>query len=376
MIAPYFVSRKHQYKNVLSQKLLIVFVGAVLMGAACSPVLESPAGEVGAIENINGDEQASQLGNVKDQDVCSRPYSKSSIWNVPIDWSVARIHPDSGKMMDAFWNGTRWIGSDPSQYAPNIYFVDGTTPLVPVKLSKNRFRDAFNDMEIQYGEPASTIWMPVPPGAQPAPGTDGQLVVVNRDTGEEWGINKGEIDLLGNWLADGAYRYHIRNSGVPPLGFGQRGAGIGNYSGIIRRCEVERGSIEHAVTLAYDYPCAPDVCRVNGWPEVIPPFTKTDGRGLSNGDIPEGARIVIHPEISKEEIIKACSGVKGCIVWVVAMQKFGGFIVDNSGHPKTYPEGSATANWDEKIWSSDMLRNIPPEWYDVIDWNFPSTIVQ
>jgi hypothetical protein len=306
---------------------------------------------------------------------CNLPYTETSIWNVPIDWSVAKIHPDTKKMMDQFWSGTSWVGSDPSQFAPNIYFVDSTTPLVPVKLRKNRFRDALNDIEIKYGEPASTVWMPIPMGAIPAPGTDGQLVVINRDTGEEWGINKGEKDLFGNWLVSGAYRYHIQNSGIPPVGFGQRGAGIGNFSGIVRRCEVDSGSIEHAVTLAYDYPCAPDVCRASGLPEFIPPFTKTDGRGLSMYDVPEGARIFIHPEITAEEITNACSGVKGCIIWVTAMQKFGGFVVDNSDHPKTGTEGNATANWDPKIWSKDMLRDIPPEWYDIIDWNYPISTV-
>lgn len=302
---------------------------------------------------------------------CSRPYAESSIWNVPIDWSMARIHPDSKKMLDAFWDESRWIGSDPAQYAPNIYFVDETTPLVAVKLRKNRFRDAFNDTAIQYGELSASILMPIPLGAQPAPGTDGQLVIVNTDSGEEWGINKGVINMFGKWVADGAYRYHIQNSGIPPHGFGQRGAGIGQFAGIVRACEVDRGYIEHAVTLAYNSPCAPDVCRANGWPEVIPPFTKTDGEGNSKYDIPEGARIVIRPDISPERIATACFGIKGCIVWVVAMQKFGGFIVDNSGHPKTYPEGNATANWDPNIWTSDMLLNIPPEWYDVIDWNYP-----
>lgn len=304
---------------------------------------------------------------------CVRPYVDSSIWNIPIDWSIAQIHLDSKEMMDAFFNDSNWIGSDSSQYAPNIYFVDNKTPLVSVKLRKNRFRDAFSDIKILYGEPASTVLMPIPKLAQPAPGSDGQLVIVNQDTGEEWGMIKSAKDFDGNWIADGAYRYSIQSSGIPPVGFGQRGAGISQLAGIIRPCEIERGFIDHAVTLAYDFPCAPDICQENGWPAVIPPFSKTDGDGKMQYDIPEGARIVIRPEISLDEIDKACLGKKGCIVWVRAMQNYGGFIVDKSDHPKTYPEGNATAHWDPNIWSSQMLRNIPPEWYDVLDWNMPFT---
>jgi hypothetical protein len=215
--------------------------------------------------------------------------------------------------------------------------------------------------------------MPLPAEALPAVGTDGQLVVINVDTGEEWGLNKGYVDGLGNWFAGGVYRYSVENSGIPPEGFGQRGAGIGQLAGIIRRCEVERGRIDHAVTLAYDFPCRAEVCERNGWPAAVPPFRKTDGRGQSQYDIPEGARLAIRPEISHEEIIEACDEVKGCVVWALNMQEYGGFIVDNSGHPKTYAEGNPTANWDRSVWNKHMLRDIPTDWYVVIDWNFPST---
>lgn len=307
---------------------------------------------------------------------CERPYADSSIWNVPLDWSIAKIHPMSDLMMRAFFDSEDWIGADTSKYTPNVYWVSDRTPLVPVKLLKNRFRDAIDDGNLQYGEPAGIVWMPLPVDARPAEGTDGQLVVINVDSGEEWGLNKGFFDSQGNWFAEGVYRYHIQNSGIPPEGFGQRGAGISQLAGIVRRCEVERGRIDHAVTLAYDFPCAPEMCQQINWPASIPPFRKTDGKGVSPYDIPEGARLAIRPEISKEEILKACSGIKGCVVWVLNMQEYGGFVVDNSDHPKTYAEGAPTGRWDPSLWTEDMLRNIPENWFVVIDWNYPSTKVQ
>lgn len=289
-----------------------------------------------------------------------------------MDWSTAQIHPMSDLMIDAFFEGKGWIGTDTSQFTPNVYWASKDTPLVPVQLRKNRFRDAINDQIIQYGEPAGTVWMPLPAQALPAVGTDGQLVVINIDTGEEWGLNEGYVDSSGKWFASGVYRYSIKNSGIPPEGFGQRGAGIGQLAGIVRRCEVDRGYIDHAVTIAYDYPCAPEVCQQNGWPAAIPPFRKTDGKGVSQYDIPEGTRIAIRPDISRNQIVKACSGIRGCVIWAVAMQEYGGFVVDNSDHPKTYAEGNPTAGWDPSVWTKDMLRNIPVDWYAVIDWNYPS----
>ena len=307
---------------------------------------------------------------------CERPYQDSSIWNTPIDWSIAEIHPMNDLMMDAFFKDSNWIGTDTSQYTPNIYLVSNNTPLVPVKLKEYRFRDAIKDTAIQYGEPAGIVRMPLPSDARPAAGTDAQLVVINIDTGEEWGLNNGSRDGYGNWIAGGVYRYSIQNSGIPPEGFGQRGAGIGQLAGIVRQCEVDRGKIAHAVTIAYDFPCTAEVCEHNGWPASIPPFRKTDGKGTSPYDIPEGARIAIRPEISRRNIEKACLEIRGCIVWALNMQQYGGFIVDNSGHPKTYAEGNATANWDPSLWTDDMLRHIPPDWYVVIDWSSPSTKVQ
>src|SRR6266498_506290 len=147
---------------------------------------------------------------------CERPYQNSSIWNVPIDWSVAKVHPMSDLMMAAFFENSDWIGTDTSQYTPNMYWVTNSTPLVPVQLKQNRFRDAVDDIQVQYGQPAGVVRMPLPSEARPALGTDGQLVVINVDTGEEWGLNEGYRDSEGHWFAGGVYRYSIQNSGIPP----------------------------------------------------------------------------------------------------------------------------------------------------------------
>ncbi len=359
---------KFAKSSLLYLGLLLIILLLVLAYVSTLPA------EISAATAIAGSTPQNQAVVPDSKDAsCFRPYTDDSIWNTPIDWSKARIHPQNDVMLAAFFKDTSWIGSDPTQFAPNVYFATNQTPLVAVRLRQNRYRDASNDVNIQYGLPGGVIMMPIPAGAVPAPGTDGQMVVVNLDTGEEWGINKGEIDSSGQWVVGGAYRYNIANSGLPPDGFGQRGGGIGQLAGIVRRCEVERGSIDHAVTLAYDFPCTPETCALNGWPSSAPPFTTTDGRGTDTYDIPEGARIAIRPEITMDQIHGVCHGIKGCEAWARAMQEYGGFIVDDAGHPKTYAEGDATAHWDPKLWTPDMLHDIPSNWYVVIDWNFPST---
>src|SRR5215216_4029279 len=61
---------------------------------------------------------------------CKRPYPDSSIWNVPLDWSIAKIHLMNDLMMKAFFKSRDWIGADTSQYTPNVYWVSNGTPLV------------------------------------------------------------------------------------------------------------------------------------------------------------------------------------------------------------------------------------------------------
>jgi hypothetical protein len=129
------------------------------------------------------------LNPQSDEMGCKRPYGDESIWNVPIDWSIARIRPNSASMIAAFFKDNHWIGSEASKYTSPIYFATNETPLVTVQLNNGRsYRDAFDDRNIKFGVQGGTVQVPIPVLAQPAPGSDSQLAVINLDSGEEWGI--------------------------------------------------------------------------------------------------------------------------------------------------------------------------------------------
>ena len=68
-------------------------------------------------------------------------------------------------------------------------------------------------------------------------------------------------------------------SGVPPIGFNSRGAGVPYLAGLVRPAEVRRGRIEHALAFG---------CREPGSLFVVP-ATKSDGAGAFPA-LPEGAR--------------------------------------------------------------------------------------
>ena len=179
--------------NMNFQKVLW-FTACILLIVSCVPNNTStfpPANQTIVIQPTVVQPEFSTLppgqGNY-----CDRPYSKTSLWNVPLDWKKAKYHPNSDDMIAAFFKNNSWVGSDSSQYAPNVYFVTNETPLVSVVLWPDRsFRDATDDITIQVGEQGAIVWLPLPQDATPAPGTDGELAVINLDNGQEWGIING-----------------------------------------------------------------------------------------------------------------------------------------------------------------------------------------
>src|ERR1044072_1660827 len=189
------MNKKRLYYMLTAAVALIVFFITVRI----SQLMQKNMNQNVPTTSITGQVQSPVA--TADEALCKRPYQDSSIWNIPIDWSIAKIHPMNDLMMSAFFKDSHCIGTDTSQYTPNVYLVSHNPPLVQVKLKENRFRDAIKDTAIRYGEPAGIVRMPLPPDARPAVGTDGQLVVINLDTDEEWGLNNGNRDNQGNWFA-------------------------------------------------------------------------------------------------------------------------------------------------------------------------------
>jgi hypothetical protein len=264
---------------------------------------------------------------------CSRPYSADSPWNTPIG-SHPRYGADSRAHVAAL---DRTLTSDPTQYTYPVYEVGAGTPRVPVTVAGtwSNVVDGGRQLEIARN---TTVQLPVPRDAMPAAGSDAQLVILDRTTGDEWGAWQFRRD--GDALrAQNAYHYNVRWSGVPPrasdgTAFGSRGAGIPYLAGLVRPCEIARGRIAHALAFAYDGPSAAHVY----------PATKSDGRRAGTGALPEGSRLQLDPQLGAARIRSwGCRGV--CLVVARALQRYGMYIVDNSGRPKLIFEYSGTAHW-------------------------------
>lgn len=265
-----------------------------------------------------------------------RPYSDRSPWNTPIGRSPD-VHPSSAAGVAAI--DSRVITSDPSQYTYPVYFVSGRSPLRSVRLD-GVFSDVrgrgLMDTSLRFLTSGPTARVPLRDGFRAAAGSDSQLVLLNPRSGDEWGFWQLTRSGSSGWSATNGYHYNVYWDGVPPRSggqaFGSRGAGVPYLAGLIRPFEIRRGRIKHALALAFSSPSS----------EHVYPATKSDGASSDPRSLPEGARLQLSPGLSRGELRARGCG-RAALIIAKAMQRYGMYVVDNSGSTKVMLEASATA---------------------------------
>jgi hypothetical protein len=277
---------------------------------------------------------------------CPRPYSGRSPWNTPIQ-AGASYDPSSGARLRRIDSE---LTSDPTQYTYPVYRVSRGTPRARVTI-RGVFSDVFAGGRRMRVRQHVTVSIPVPSGATGAAGSDAQIVILNRATGDEWGAWQ-LTRSGGGYSAENGYHYNTRWTGVPPRSdngssFGSRGAGVPYLAGLVRPCEVARGRINHALAFAYDSPS----------PRHVYPATKSDGSGRGPSALPEGTRLQLDPSLSAARIRSwGCRGV--CATAARALQRYGMYVIDGSGRPKLIFEYEGTAHWGDTV-TAQTVSPIP-----------------
>ncbi len=299
---------------------------------------------------------AAQAG-VGEAPECTRPYSDASPWNTPIPAGAGYL-PNSAARVNAIGGN---LSSDPTQYTYPVYYATASTPKRPVTLSGwfSRTRpDGTTFTNIQK----TTVQVPVPAGAAPASGSDAQVIIIDRASGREWGFYNFGAAGPGAYRAQNGYRYSVGLNGAPATnangnGFVARGAGVPYLAGLVRPCEVRRGSIEHALAFAYDAPGA----------GFVYPAGKSDGGGAGLSALPEGTRLQLDPGLSDAQIRAwGCTGP--CLTIAHALQRYGMYVVDNSGSSKVMMEFQGTARWARLV-SRSTAAPIPLSAFKVLAAN-------
>jgi hypothetical protein len=283
---------------------------------------------------------------------CPRPYADDSPWNRPV--GRARGRP-AGL--------TQRLSSDPSTYTFPVYEVTNRTPLRTVRFDGWYSRVTAGGRRLVNvradGRSEGVARVPVPAHAQAAAGSDAQVIVVNRDTGEEWDMSQFRRAPDGTYDVSNVGRYVTSWSAVPPVDDNRqpyflRGAKIPYLAGLVRPCEIARGRIDHALAFAY-----PDVS--SRW---VYPATHSDGDGEG---LPMGTRLQLDPSISAQTIKRRWGCTGPCFTIARALQRYGMYLIDGSGRSKLMMEYDATADWNGQITARTpsaipvgRFRSIPP----------------
>jgi hypothetical protein len=301
---------------------------------------------------------ASAAPPARDAPGCARPYSDSSPWNTPVGkrpvvLEQAQAHVDSIEGP---------LTSDPTQYTYPVYEVASDDPPGAVAF-EGLFSDVRSPSTLVRTGPSSpgpkSVQVPIGDSMESAAGSDAQIIILNPETGDEWGFWQLRKDEAGAFRATNGYHYNTKWSGVPPTSedgetFGSRGAGVPYLAGLVRPCEIERGRIDHALAFAYSFPSS----------EFVYPATKSDGGSPPGESLPEGTRLQLDPALSDTDL--AALGCEGaCLTIAQALRRYGMYVIDNSGSSKVILEYEDTAGWDGAV-SRETVSPIPLNAFRVV----------
>ena len=268
------------------------------------------------------------------------PFAEQSPFRTAIPAGAA-VDPNSAAMISAATEDGN-VHAGLFEFGIPIFYADAQSPRYDVRC-----------LISQWGPcPFDGLKIPIPDNAHPHVGSDGAMVVIdpdNRTSYEFWRAHKQN----GTWTTSFAAVNDMAGSG---WGGASTGSGASRLAGVVRILEVEQGRIPHALALQSNNVCA-NVFRA--------PALKTDGRSTRPDCLPEGARLQLDPSLD----IDALPLTPAEHMVAVAMQTYGGYVIDMSGaplsmsfelDPQAHPGYVGPTYTDAGLrWDYDGMSNIP-----------------
>jgi Ca2+-binding RTX toxin-like protein len=273
---------------------------------------------------------------VKGSDTFVRPFGPNAPWNIPVD----RLATDanSAALVSMLWNnGT---ASRPGNF--NLNFSAYTYPVYDA-----REATGFYTVDTTWSTNIDGKQIPWNPAWKPAPGTDGQVIVIDPATGREWDLWQVSFDgttvqaTNGSLVQGDIATYEGGN--VP-----SRGIGIQYLAMLVRPEEIAQGYIDHALSLP---------SRYTDKDTSVAPATKVEGSYASVPDgIPIGTRFALR--VTDAEIDQwidslpdslSAETVRSARIIAEALREYGWFITDTAGAAEFQFESNTTAASD---WAS------------------------
>jgi hypothetical protein len=229
-----------------------------------------------------------------------RPFAASSSWNTPI--AEGAIYRKAGWPIAARF-GVAW-----SSYSPAIYAASNSDPVVSVQYPPG------------WGYPGGIVNLRMPPDADGAVGSDGELLVIDGDVVHNFWQFKRLSVTEATARSYGATKVITGNGwgrASPFLGAGIVAAGSSQLAGMLVRAETDRGEIAHALQISIDSFLAK--------PGHIGEAISGDGHN-PNGLVQEGQRLAIP---STEPMPEGLSPLGQKVFR--AYQRYGAFVIDVAG---------------------------------------------
>lgn len=249
------------------------------------------------------------------------------------------------------------------EFHQSLWVAQDSTPPVTVRFEDCQDKgyvpdDLFNGRR-QF------VDVPIPPGAQPAEGSDRTLSVWSPSQDRLWEFWIAQKEPEG-WSAcwGGRIDEVSQNRGYFTAPFGASASGLVTVGTMITVPEARERNIEHAMALTLIAPAR--------WDRVRYPAQRSDGYSTDPAAIPEGARLRLDPQVDVESLGLTPLGA----AIARAAQRYGFIVVDQAGAVAVITEsGQATqARTGTDPWprilgdvpAHEQLRNFPWERMQVL----------
>ena len=301
----------------------------------------------------------------------SRVFAGSSFWYQPVSGKVPLAANSAAVVANAVHQMHQYYGSpdrtdvaiNTTSYAAPVYIAAAGTPTVNVG-----FNDCQNKGFFDAGLKAQWTAVPIPAGAEPADGTDQEMVVyspsqnrlwefwVTKHTGNSWSACwGGRLDNVS------------KSSGIFPGGYGTTATGLPFMGGQISLADLKAGVIKHAIGIAF----VETRSNVISWPAQ-----RTDG-WIDDPNVPaEGQRFRLDPALNIEalklnplaKMVAVAAQKYGLVVWdkagAVSLRAENPKSLTTQGKPDPYPALFGSSN------NSTVLDAIPWNRLQALPYNY------
>ncbi|MEZ0166643.1 DUF4124 domain-containing protein [Kineococcus sp. LSe6-4] len=295
---------------------------------------------------------------IADQAPTGGIFSATSVWRT--DVSKAPVNPDSAALVS---NVTGQVAANygtaafnVNQYGTSIYTVNATQQRVDVAWN-NCQRKPYTPSGL-LGEGGQFSQVPIPDGAVPAAGTDGQLTIYSPETDQLWEFWKAKR-VNGTWQA--CWGGRIDGVSTSPGYFdgywGAAASGLAVSGGSVLIGDAQAGVIDHALSLQLV-----DVQEAStfSWPAQ-----RSDGIDTAADAIPEGLRFRLDPTVNVDAL--KLTPIARAIA--KAAQKYGFIVTDRAGAVAVVAESPSAVKADTGVNPWTTLMKGKPSY--AIMKNFP-----